>query len=63
MQRDVWVKSTKSGAAGHCVQVRHSGTDVLVRDSKWGEASAVLTFTEAEWRAFLAGAADGEFTL
>jgi hypothetical protein len=43
-----------------CVEVGHDGDDVLVRDSK-NPGAAPLQFTAEEWRAFLAGARDGEF--
>jgi hypothetical protein len=33
----------------------------LVRDTKLGEASPVLRYTAAEWRAFIDGVKAGEF--
>lgn len=44
-----------------CVEVCITEDAVLVRDSKLGDASPVLTFTHDEWRAFLAGANNAEF--
>ncbi|HUK71160.1 MAG TPA: DUF397 domain-containing protein [Streptosporangiaceae bacterium] len=38
----------------------HEGRLILMRDSKNPEGP-VLAFTEAEWRAFIAGVKDGEF--
>ena len=58
---DVWVKSTKSGSEGSCVEVSVTPGTVKLRDSKLGEASPVLTFNPAEWEAFRAGVASGEF--
>lgn len=45
---------------GDCVEVAVAGTQVQVRDSK-DPGGPVLTFSLDEWRAFLAGAAAGEF--
>jgi hypothetical protein len=56
-------KSTRSGAAGHCVEVGMPDGMVHVRDTKDHGAGPELRFTPDEWRAFLAGAADGEFDL
>ena len=57
-----WRKSTKSGAAGQCVEVRRVGNGVEVRDSK-NPQGQVLAFTSEEWTAFLGGVEDGEFGL
>lgn len=47
-----------------CVEVGGSetGGNIVVRDSK-DKAGPTLTFTPAEWRAFIAGVKDGEFDL
>lgn len=63
-----WMKSPYSGAdgcveiaasceSGNCVVVSENAGDVLIRDSKLGEAGPVLRFTMAEWRAFVDGIA------
>jgi predicted secreted Zn-dependent protease len=47
---------------GTCVEVADlPDGGRLVRDTKLGEASSVLRYTAAEWRAFIAGVKDGEF--
>jgi hypothetical protein len=62
----VWKKSTASGGwDDNCVEVAGGENleEILVRDTKLGEASPVLTFTPAEWEAFLGGVRLGEFDL
>jgi hypothetical protein len=57
-----WIKSSRSNEGGtNCVELATFDGNVLVRDSKLGDASPVLTFTPAEVAAFLAGAKDSEF--
>ncbi len=58
-----WRKSTFSnGNGGSCVEVADlPDGGRAVRDTKLGEASPVLRYTEAEWKAFLAGVRDGQF--
>lgn len=55
-----WRTASASGASA-CVEVAFTpdGT-VVVRDTK-NRQGPVLTFTGAEWRAFLTGARSGEF--
>jgi hypothetical protein len=55
-----WRKSTRSGAAGHCVEVASATAAVFVRDSK-DIAGPVLEFETRDWAAFLTGVRDGEF--
>ncbi|MEU4243203.1 DUF397 domain-containing protein [Actinoplanes sp. NPDC026619] len=55
-----WRKSTRSGAAGHCVEVADVPAAVLVRDSKDVEGP-VLSFAAAQWSGFIAGVRAGEF--
>lgn len=59
---DVWYTSTASQPGGNCVEVAVSGEAVHVRHSH-DRAGAVLSFTHAEWAAFLTGAQAGEFDL
>jgi hypothetical protein len=54
-------KSSYSNGASACVEAEGTEGGVLVRDTKLGEASPVLSFTDAEWNAFVAGVRDGEF--
>jgi predicted secreted Zn-dependent protease len=55
-----WRKSTRSGAAGHCVEVANVPSAVLVRDSKDANGP-VLTFAAAQWSGFISGVRAGEF--
>jgi hypothetical protein len=56
-----WKKSSRSGSnGGSCVEVRRHEQAIQVRDSK-DPSGPVLTFTPAEWEAFIGGAKDGEF--
>lgn len=61
MQRLTWVKSSKSGTNGNCVEV-WQGVDgqVLVRNSN-DRGNGHLVFTKDEWTAFTAGVMEGEF--
>jgi Domain of unknown function (DUF397) len=58
----IWHKSSRSGAqGGNCVEVaKLPDGGMAVRDSKNPNAQ-MLTFTAAEWRAFVGGVKDGEF--
>jgi predicted secreted Zn-dependent protease len=56
-----WRKSSAS-ASGNCVEVAAAADRILVRDTK-DRAGHVLSFTQAEWRAFLIGVDSGEFSL
>jgi len=57
-----WKKSSHSGS-DNCVEVRLTEIgDVQVRDSKHPDGS-VLTFTDAEWNAFISSAKSDEFSL
>jgi hypothetical protein len=56
-----WVKSSLSTYNGNCVEVSGLADDtILVRDSK-NPRGAVLSFTSAEWDAFIGGVFNGEF--
>jgi hypothetical protein len=58
MERNVWRKSSRSGNDGACVEVRHRGQAVDVRDSK-NPRGPILTFSRTEWEAFLGRSGDG----
>lgn len=49
----VWRKSSHSGNDGACVEVASASPGRLVRDSKLGERSPVLSVPVAEFGAFL----------
>ena len=55
-----WRKSSRSGAAGHCVEVAEAPAAVLVRDSK-DVTGPVLSFGARDWTGFIAGIRAGEF--
>jgi hypothetical protein len=56
-----WIKSSLSYANGNCVEVASlPGGEVGIRNSR-NSAGPVLTFTSAEWHAFLGGVRNGEF--
>lgn len=48
-------------ASGNCVEVARLGDHYLVRDSKVPDG-AVLSFSEAEWEAFVEGVKAGDFS-
>lgn len=58
---DGWRKSSRS-ESGACVEVRIGPGEVQVRHTGDRQGN-VVTFTYREWRAFLEGAALGEFDL
>jgi hypothetical protein len=56
-----WRKSSFSGGgSGDCVEVAFAVEGVLLRHSR-NPSGPVLSFTHAEWHAFLSGARHGEF--
>jgi hypothetical protein len=60
--RATWRKSSFSNMNGSCVETSLLLPDRIgVRDTKDNGTGPVLIFTEAEWRAFIAGAKDGQF--
>ncbi len=57
-----WRKSSLSNGGTDCVEVSESDNGTIgVRDSKLGDASAILEFTASEWLAFTKGVKAGEF--
>lgn len=54
-----WRKSSRCGTST-CVEVAKVDDQYLIRDSKNPEAAA-LSFTKAEWEAFVEGVTAGEF--
>ena len=55
-----WLKAQLSGANGQCVEIASTRDKVAIRDSKDPDGP-ILTYTFAEFRAFLHGAQNGEF--
>ncbi|MGI9000216.1 MAG: DUF397 domain-containing protein [Pseudonocardia sp.] len=57
-----WRKSSRSsGGADNCVEVAEAGDSYALRDSKQHGHGPILTFTHAEWAAFVEGVKLGEF--
>jgi hypothetical protein len=56
-----WVKASKSGESGSCVEMRSHAGHVEVRDTKDQGNGPILRFTAAEFDAWLDGAKRGEF--
>jgi len=57
-----WRKGTIS-ADGRILEVTCAGSVIGLHDSKGGGSGPILTFSEREWSAFLAGVRFGEFDL
>jgi hypothetical protein len=55
-----WRKSSRSAAAGHCVEVATESDVVLVRDSK-DVTGPVLRFGAPQWNAFVSAVRSGRF--
>ena len=55
-----WRKSSRSAAAGHCVEIASAAAAVFVRDSK-DVAGPVLEFGPRDWADFLGGVREGRF--
>lgn len=56
-----WIKASRSGNSGNCVEIRRHAGAIEVRDTKQADAGPVLGFTTAEFAAWLDGAKNGEF--
>jgi hypothetical protein len=57
-----WIKASASDANGSCVEMRRNGDAIEVRDTKQSGRGPVLSFTAAEFAAWLDGAGKGEFS-
>ena len=58
----VWRTSQASQVTGNCAEIAIGVDEVRIRHSQ-DRSGATLSFTHAEWRAFLDGARNGEFDL
>jgi hypothetical protein len=56
-----WIKSTRSGAQGDCVEMRRHRERVEVRDSKAHGTGPSLDLAKAAFAAWLEGAKRGQF--
>lgn len=61
MRINQWHKAAASDGGADCVEVMETAEGFLVRDTKDGGHGPVLSFTHAEWEAFLVGVDKGEF--
>ncbi|MGI5995544.1 MAG: DUF397 domain-containing protein [Saccharomonospora viridis] len=57
-----WRKSSFSSANQDCVEFRRVEGGVEVRNSKRPD-EATVSYTDSEWRAFIAGVKNGEFDI
>jgi hypothetical protein len=56
-----WIKASRSGNSGDCVEMRSRAGVIEVRDTKQNGEGPTLGFTKAEFAAWLDGAKKGEF--
>jgi Domain of unknown function (DUF397) len=57
-----WRKSARCASNGGCVEIAGLPAGrVAARDSEYGAASPVLTFSTAAWREFVGGVKAGQF--
>jgi hypothetical protein len=56
-----WIKSSRSGSTGECVEMRQYAGAVEVRDTKDAGQGPTLRFAPAAFAALLDGARRGEF--
>ena len=56
-----WIKASRSGNSGNCVEMRLHDGSVELRDTKHDGEGPVLGFTKDEFAAWLDGAKRGEF--
>ncbi|WP_345718773.1 DUF397 domain-containing protein [Kineosporia mesophila] len=61
-RNEVRFRTSSFSAEEACVEVGADGRGVLVRQSK-DRSAGHLSFTDREWRAFVAGVKAGEFDL
>lgn len=57
-----WRKALASGGnGGSCMEVRGQDKNIQIRDTKDGGRGPILTFTPAEFAAWVDGCRNGEF--
>jgi hypothetical protein len=56
-----WIKASRSGGTGDCVEMRGHDGAVQIRDTKAHGEGPILGFTKSEFAAWLDGAKSGEF--
>lgn len=63
LRRGWWKSSRSNGGGDNCVEVAETADGYAVRDSKARGTGPELSFTRAEWAAFVEGVKLGEFDL
>jgi hypothetical protein len=58
-----WRKSSRSNGEANCVEIAWSGPAVGARDSKLGEGSPILAFSQPAWASFVTTVKSGESEL
>ena len=58
----VWRKSARSNSGGNCVEVARNLPDIVAVRNSRRPGGPVLTFSPAQWSAFLAEVQAGDFS-
>ena len=56
-----WIKASRSNGSNNCIEMRRIGATIEIRDTKQHGQGPTLSFTPAEFAAWLDGATKGEF--
>lgn len=61
LQSAMWRKSSRSNSGGQCVEVATNLETPLIRDSKLGDDSPILSVQSSAYAAFLRAVSTGKF--